>query len=75
MDFFQEDSAKPLESRDRIQIRRFKDQSQLQFNPVRKDDEGMYRCVASNAAGDAESTATITVHSKSVQNSPLIFLR
>lgn len=51
---------------ERIKIARFGDQSQLQFKPVKKDDQGSYRCRAANAAGDAESSTYITVHTPPV---------
>lgn len=46
----------------RIKIQRFKDQSQLQFDPVKKDDEGQYTCQANNEAGSAESSTNVIVH-------------
>lgn len=36
----------------------------LIIDRVKKDDEGLYKCVAKNSEGVAETSASITVHGK-----------
>ena len=48
----------------RIKIVKFKDQSQLQFRPVMKDDRGTYLCQVRNAAGTKNESTQVIVQSE-----------
>ena len=59
-----QDLGNPLANTERIKIEQHGDQSSLVFNPLHREDRGVYTCSAENLAGTAQSQITVKVHSE-----------